>query len=63
MSDDAELLARLKAAADEAWAASYLLAQMADLGLVAPSSFYAALEKAREASRVYQAVTPIGRGE
>jgi hypothetical protein len=57
---DADLIAALKAKADAAWEESHRLAHLADDGLCAPSEFYAALEKAREASRLYQsfAVSP-----
>jgi hypothetical protein len=53
---DAELVAALKAKADAAWEESHRLAHLADDGLCAPSEFYAALERAREASKVYQAL-------
>lgn len=56
MSDDAELLARLKAAADVAWKESGRLARLADAGLVTPSEFYATLEKALGATKRYQAL-------
>ena len=57
-ADDDELVARLKAAEDEAWAETHRLAHLADLGLVAPSEFYAALEKAQTATKRYQAIMP-----
>jgi hypothetical protein len=53
---DAEIVAALKAKADAAWAESHIRAVMADSGICAPSEFYAALERAREASRLYQAL-------
>lgn len=58
MSDDAELLARLKAAADEAWLHSANLAKLAGTGLRRPEEWQEALRKAQEASMRYQAFLP-----
>jgi hypothetical protein len=60
MTDDADILARLKAKADEAWAESTRLAREADKG----GSFGAwetALRQAREASKRYQAFAQEGK--
>ncbi len=55
MSDDAELLARLKAQADAAWAKATRLAKLADAGIGSRSEHYEALNAAYEASRRYHA--------
>ncbi len=55
---DLQILARLKAEADDAWMHSGRLAKLADAGLRSPEEFQEALRKAREATRRYRAFLP-----
>ncbi len=55
---DSEILAKLKAQADAAWAKSARLARMADTDWNYRDEWLEALERAQEASRRYQAFLP-----
>ncbi len=53
---DAQILAKLKAEADDAWMHSGRLAKLADAGLRSPEEWREALRKAQGVSRAYQAL-------
>ncbi len=52
---DSEILARLKAQADDAWMHSGRLVKLVDAGLRSPEEWRETLRKAQEATRRYQA--------
>ncbi len=58
MTDDIELLARLKAQADDAWIEAMRLAHLADADPKLDTAWKRALEGAREATYRYQTCIP-----
>mgnify|MGYP001601229989 CR=1 FL=1 len=56
---DSQILAKLKAEADDAWMHSGRLAKLANAGLRSPEEFQEALRKAQEATKRYQAFAEV----